>query len=52
MSFHVDGDYFESCTCRVSCPCVFLADGGRLVAPTGVVLILGGALLAFGWRIW
>ena len=25
MSFHIDGDYFESCTCRVSCPCVFLA---------------------------
>lgn len=25
MSFHVEGDYFESCTCRVSCPCTFLA---------------------------
>src|SRR5215472_2939335 len=25
MSFHVDGDYFESCTCQVSCPCIFLA---------------------------
>jgi hypothetical protein len=25
MSFHVSGDYFESCTCRVSCPCIFLA---------------------------
>lgn len=25
MSFHVKGDYFESCTCRVSCPCIFLA---------------------------
>lgn len=29
-----------------------LPGGGRLVAPTGVVLILGGALLAFGWRMW
>jgi len=25
MSFHVEGDHFESCTCRVSCPCIFLA---------------------------
>jgi hypothetical protein len=25
MSFHVDGDYFESCSCQVSCPCIFLA---------------------------
>lgn len=25
MSFHISGDYFESCTCRVSCPCIFLA---------------------------
>lgn len=25
MSFHIEGDYFESCTCRVSCPCIFLA---------------------------
>ncbi|MEP7104875.1 MAG: DUF1326 domain-containing protein [Chloroflexota bacterium] len=25
MSFHVQGDYFESCTCSVSCPCIFLA---------------------------
>jgi hypothetical protein len=25
MSFHIDGDYFESCTCQVSCPCIFLA---------------------------
>jgi hypothetical protein len=25
MTFHVDGDYFESCTCTVSCPCIFLA---------------------------
>jgi hypothetical protein len=25
MSFHVIGDYFESCTCQVSCPCIFLA---------------------------
>jgi hypothetical protein len=25
MSFHVTGDYFESCTCQVSCPCIFLA---------------------------
>ncbi len=25
MSFHVEGDYFESCTCTVSCPCIFLA---------------------------
>lgn len=25
MSFHIEGDYFESCTCAVSCPCIFLA---------------------------
>lgn len=25
MSFHISGDYFESCTCQVSCPCIFLA---------------------------
>ena len=25
MSFKIDGDYFESCTCDVSCPCIFLA---------------------------
>jgi hypothetical protein len=25
MSFKVEGDYFESCTCNVSCPCIFLA---------------------------
>ncbi|MBJ7603062.1 MAG: DUF1326 domain-containing protein [Candidatus Dormibacteraeota bacterium] len=25
MSFHVSGDYFESCNCQVSCPCIFLA---------------------------
>lgn len=25
MSFKVEGDYFESCTCSVSCPCIFLA---------------------------
>jgi hypothetical protein len=25
MSFQVTGDYFESCTCQVSCPCIFLA---------------------------
>ncbi len=25
MSFQVEGDYFESCTCQVSCPCIFLA---------------------------
>jgi hypothetical protein len=25
MSFTVEGDYFESCTCQVSCPCIFLA---------------------------
>jgi len=25
MTFHVDGDYFESCNCQVSCPCIFLA---------------------------
>jgi hypothetical protein len=24
-SFHVSGDYFESCNCQVSCPCIFLA---------------------------
>lgn len=24
MSFQVKGDYFESCTCDVSCPCIFL----------------------------
>jgi len=25
MEFQVEGDYFESCTCKVSCPCIFLA---------------------------
>jgi hypothetical protein len=25
MSFKVEGDYFESCNCQVSCPCIFLA---------------------------
>jgi hypothetical protein len=25
MSFNVEGDYFEACTCSVSCPCVFLS---------------------------
>jgi hypothetical protein len=25
MSYRVEGDYFESCTCAVSCPCIFLA---------------------------
>ena len=24
MSFMVEGDYFEGCNCRVSCPCIFL----------------------------
>lgn len=24
MSFSVEGDYFEACTCEVSCPCIFL----------------------------
>jgi hypothetical protein len=24
MSFSVHGDYFEACTCAVSCPCIFL----------------------------
>jgi hypothetical protein len=24
MSFSVEGDYFEACTCDVSCPCVWL----------------------------
>lgn len=25
MGFSVQGDYFEACTCDVSCPCIFLA---------------------------
>lgn len=25
MSFAVHGDYFEACTCAVSCPCIFLS---------------------------
>ena len=25
VSFKVEGDYFESCNCTVSCPCIFLA---------------------------
>ena len=25
MSFTVAGDYFEACTCKVSCPCIFVA---------------------------
>jgi hypothetical protein len=24
MSYQVRGDYFESCTCKVSCPCIWL----------------------------
>ena len=24
MGFKVEGDYFEACTCDVSCPCIFL----------------------------
>jgi hypothetical protein len=24
MSFSVEGDYFEACTCEVSCPCIWL----------------------------
>jgi hypothetical protein len=24
LGFKVEGDYFESCTCDVSCPCIFL----------------------------
>src|SRR6266852_5330764 len=26
MSFRVSGDYFESCTCDVSCNCIFLGE--------------------------
>jgi hypothetical protein len=29
MSFSVAGDYFEACTCTVSCPCIFLAPATR-----------------------
>jgi hypothetical protein len=25
MGFTIEGDYFEACSCAVSCPCVFLA---------------------------
>jgi hypothetical protein len=25
MTFAVEGDYFEACTCAVSCPCIFLS---------------------------
>ena len=25
MGFTVEGDYFEACTCAVSCPCIFLS---------------------------
>ncbi|HYR61893.1 MAG TPA: DUF1326 domain-containing protein [Actinomycetota bacterium] len=25
MSFKVEGDYFEACTCRASCPCIMLS---------------------------
>jgi hypothetical protein len=25
MSFTVEGDYFEACTCQASCPCVYLS---------------------------
>ncbi len=25
MAFEISGDYFESCNCQVSCPCIFLA---------------------------
>lgn len=27
MGFAVEGEYFEACTCTVSCPCIFLAPG-------------------------
>jgi hypothetical protein len=25
MGYHLDGDYFEACTCRASCPCIMLS---------------------------
>lgn len=25
MTFSIRGDYFEACTCAVSCPCIFLS---------------------------
>ena len=29
MSFSVEGDYFETCTCDVSCPCIWLRPADR-----------------------
>jgi len=29
MSFSVEGDYFETCTCDVSCPCIWLKPADR-----------------------
>lgn len=29
MTYKVEGDYFESCSCSVSCPCIFLNPGTR-----------------------
>ena len=29
MSFSVEGDYFEACTCDVSCPCIWLKPADR-----------------------
>jgi hypothetical protein len=29
MAFTIKGDYFESCSCDVSCPCIFLAPATR-----------------------
>lgn len=27
MTYRIEGDYFEACSCKVSCPCIFLNPG-------------------------
>ncbi|MDQ6774194.1 MAG: DUF2182 domain-containing protein [Candidatus Dormibacteraeota bacterium] len=65
IDWRLSGHYAEACNGEAISPlprmltlgAVMVAEktlpgGGRLVAPIAVVLILGGALLAFGWRMW
>lgn len=40
MGFSVRGDYFEACTCAVSCPCVFLGPATQ-----------DGCDIVFAWHI-
>ena len=51
MSFHVTGDYFESCTCQVSCPCIFLGPPPRTRATSSSPGTSGVARwMASAWR--